>query len=123
MAGKNLGVGLGKPEDPRQAYFTKEQLKKIIEGAEGQYRFLFALLAAPVCELESGAPMNHLALNPKRWQKAQVVTAATTTERRPLLSPIIRNHVEAPSGSNYARYGTPQCLIPSGIRPHILSRP
>jgi integrase len=34
-----------KPEDPQQRYFTEEQLRKIIEGAEGQYRVLFALLA------------------------------------------------------------------------------
>ena len=38
-------LDLGKPEDPQQRYFTEEQLKQIIEGAEGQYRVLFALLA------------------------------------------------------------------------------
>ena len=38
-------LDLGKPEDPQQRYFTEEQLRKIIEGAEGQYRVLFALLA------------------------------------------------------------------------------
>ncbi len=32
-------------EDPRQRYFTEEQLKQIIEATEGQYRVLFALLA------------------------------------------------------------------------------
>ena len=38
-------LDLGKPEDPQQRYFTEEQLARIIEGAEGQYRVLFALLA------------------------------------------------------------------------------
>jgi integrase len=38
-------LDLGKPEDPKQRYFTEEQLKKIIEGAEGQNSVLFALLA------------------------------------------------------------------------------
>jgi integrase len=38
-------LDLGKPEDPQQRYFTEDQLRKIIEGAEGQYLVLFALLA------------------------------------------------------------------------------
>lgn len=38
-------LDLGKPDDPQQRYFTEEQLKKIIEAAEGQHRILFALLA------------------------------------------------------------------------------
>lgn len=38
-------LDLGKPEDPLQRYFTEEQLKLIIGGADGQYRVLFALLA------------------------------------------------------------------------------
>lgn len=38
-------LDLGKPENPKQRYFTEEQLKKIIEGADGQHRVLFALLA------------------------------------------------------------------------------
>jgi len=38
-------LDLGKPDDPKQRYFTEEQLKQIIDGAEGQYRVLFALLA------------------------------------------------------------------------------
>ena len=38
-------LDLGRPEAPRQRYFTEEQLQKIIEGANGQYHVLFALLA------------------------------------------------------------------------------
>jgi len=38
-------LDLGRPEDPLQRYFTEEQLKQIIETADGQYRILFALLA------------------------------------------------------------------------------
>lgn len=38
-------LDLGKPEDPQQRYFTEDQLKQIIDAAEGQYRVLFALLA------------------------------------------------------------------------------
>jgi integrase len=38
-------LDLGKPDHPEQRYFTEEQLKQIIEGAEGPYRALFALLA------------------------------------------------------------------------------
>jgi integrase len=38
-------LDLGKPQDPQQRYFTEEQLRQIIEGAEGQNRVLFALLA------------------------------------------------------------------------------
>ncbi len=38
-------LDLGKPEDPQQRYFTEEQLRQIVEGAESQYRILFALLA------------------------------------------------------------------------------
>jgi integrase len=49
MLGKKVwltwDLDLGKPEDPEQRYFTEEQLRKIIEGAEGQSRVLFALLA------------------------------------------------------------------------------
>jgi integrase len=37
-------LDMGKPVDPQQRYFTEEQLKKIIEHAEGQHRVLFALL-------------------------------------------------------------------------------
>ena len=29
-------LDLGKPEDPQQRYFTEEQLRKIVEGAESQ---------------------------------------------------------------------------------------
>ena len=36
---------MGKPAAPEQRYFTEQQLKKIIESAEGQYSVLFALLA------------------------------------------------------------------------------
>jgi integrase len=38
-------LDLGKPQHPQQRYFTEAQLKQIIEGAEGQCRVLFALLA------------------------------------------------------------------------------
>jgi integrase len=38
-------LDLGKPEGPEQRYFTEEQLKRIIEEAEGQNSVLFALLA------------------------------------------------------------------------------
>jgi len=38
-------LDLGKPGHPEQRYFTEEQLQRIIEGAKGQYRVLFALLA------------------------------------------------------------------------------
>lgn len=38
-------LDLGKPQRPKQRYFTEEQLQKIINGAEGQHRVLFALLA------------------------------------------------------------------------------
>lgn len=34
-----------KPEQPEQRYLTEEQLARIVEAAEGQYRVLFALLA------------------------------------------------------------------------------
>jgi integrase len=44
-AWRDWDLDLGKPEDQEQRYFTEEQLKQIIEGAEGQYRILFALLA------------------------------------------------------------------------------
>jgi integrase len=38
-------LDLGNPETPQQRYFTEEQLKQIIETADGQHRVLFALLA------------------------------------------------------------------------------
>jgi integrase len=34
-----------RPTRPKQRYFTEEQLKGIIDSAQGQYRVLFALLA------------------------------------------------------------------------------
>lgn len=37
-------LDLGQPDPPQQRYFTEEELKKIIEGAEGQDHVLFALL-------------------------------------------------------------------------------
>jgi integrase len=37
-------LDLGKPDHPEQQYFTEQQLKQIIDGAQGQYRVLFALL-------------------------------------------------------------------------------
>jgi integrase len=39
-------LDLGKPNRPKQRYFTQDQLRQIIEAASGQYRILFALLAA-----------------------------------------------------------------------------
>jgi integrase/recombinase XerD len=38
-------LDLGKADDLQQRYFTEDQLKQIIKGAEGQNRVLFALLA------------------------------------------------------------------------------
>src|ERR1700726_1483563 len=38
-------LDLGKPEEPQQRYFTEDQLRQIINAAEGQDRVLFALLA------------------------------------------------------------------------------
>jgi len=38
-------LDLGKPPRSKQRYFTEEQLKRIIEAAQGQYRVLFAVLA------------------------------------------------------------------------------
>lgn len=38
-------LDLGKPQRPKQRYFTQEQLGKIIEACDGQDRILFALLA------------------------------------------------------------------------------
>src|SRR5262245_21888003 len=38
-------LNLGKPPRSKQRYFTEEQLKRIIETADGQYRVLFAVLA------------------------------------------------------------------------------
>jgi integrase len=38
-------LDLGNPDEPQQRYFTEEQLKQVINAAEGQYRVLFALLA------------------------------------------------------------------------------
>ena len=38
-------LDLGKSDQPEQRCFTEEQLQRIIAGAEGQYRVLFALLA------------------------------------------------------------------------------
>jgi integrase len=38
-------LDLGKPNRPKQRYFTQDQLRRIIEAAPGQYRVLFALLA------------------------------------------------------------------------------
>lgn len=38
-------LDLGKPNRPKQRYFTQEQLRLIIEAAPGVYRVLFALLA------------------------------------------------------------------------------
>jgi len=57
-------LDLGKPEDPLQRYFTEEQLRKIIEGAEGQYRVLFALLAGTGMRIgeASGLHVNDLDL-------------------------------------------------------------
>jgi integrase len=37
-------LDLGKPNRPKQRYFTDEQLKLIIDAAPGQYRVLFSLL-------------------------------------------------------------------------------
>lgn len=38
-------LDLGKPNHPKQRYFTQEQLQRIIQAAPGYYRVLFALLA------------------------------------------------------------------------------
>jgi integrase len=38
-------LNLGKPPRSKQRYFTEEQLKRIIEAAQGQYHVLFAVLA------------------------------------------------------------------------------
>jgi len=39
-------LDLGKPQTPKQRYFTLQQLQSIIELAEGQFRVFFTLLAA-----------------------------------------------------------------------------
>jgi len=44
-------LDLGRPENPKQRYFTEEQLKQIIESSEGQYRILFELLAGTVMRI------------------------------------------------------------------------
>ena len=38
-------LNLGKLPRSKQRYFTEEQLKRIIEAAQGQYRVLFGVLA------------------------------------------------------------------------------
>lgn len=45
-------LDLGKPEDPKQRYFTEEQLTKIITSAEGQYRFCSHSSRVQGCESE-----------------------------------------------------------------------
>jgi integrase len=99
-------LNLGKPEEPRQRYFTEEQLKKIIEAAEGQYQFLFALLAGTGMRIGEAAGLHvddldlgNCVIYVRRavWNGKEMSTKTKSAVREididPVLAGLLRQHI------------------------------
>jgi len=115
-------LDLGKPEPPEQRYFTEEQLKQIIERAEGQYRVLFALLAGTGMRIGEAAGLHVDDLNLDNcvirvrrsvWngkeQSPKTVNAVREIDIDPDLAALLRQHIgDKKSGRVFeARNGAP----------------
>jgi integrase len=115
-------LDLGKPGHPEQRYFTEEQLQRIIEGAEGQYRILFALLAGTGMRIGEAAglhlddlDLDNCVIHVRRgvWngreQAPKTVNAVREIDIDPGLAALLRQHIGAKKAGRVfeARNGSP----------------
>jgi integrase len=115
-------LDLGKTDNPRQRYFTEDELKRIVEGAEGQYRFLFALLAGTGMRIGEAAGLHIEDLDLEncvicvrravwngREQRPKTKNAVREIDIDPGLAALLKQHVAGrPAGRVFeARNGSP----------------
>jgi integrase len=115
-------LDLGKPGHQEQRYFTEEQLKRIIEGAEGQYRVLFALLAGTGMRIGEAAGLHvddldleNCVIHVRRgvWngreQAPKTVNAVREIDIDPVLAALLRQHIGVKKAGRVfeARNGSP----------------
>ena len=99
-------LDLGRPTRPKQRYFNQEQLARIIAAAKGQYRVLFALLAATGMRIGEAAglhvddlDLDHLVIYVRRsvWRGQELPPKTETAERQididPLLAQMLREYL------------------------------
>ena len=126
-------LDLGKPEDPQQRYFTEEQLKKIILGAEGQYRVLFALLAGTGMRIgeASGLHVTDLDLDNcviyvRRgvWNGRELPPKTRRGFREididPGLAEMLRQHIEGKRGSRVFEARNGSAISGNNLRKRVL---
>jgi integrase len=115
-------LDLGKPSHPEQRYFTEEQLQRIIEGAEGQYRVLFALLAGTGMRIGEAAglhvtdlDLDNCVIHVRRavWHGRELspktVNAVREIDIDPGLAALLRQHIVVKKAGRVfeARNGSP----------------
>lgn len=115
-------LNLGKPEQPKQRYFTEEQLRKIIDGATEQYCVLFALLAGTGMRIGEAAGLhlddldldNHVIYVRRAVWNGREMAPKTSNAIREIdidagLADVLRQHVgERKAGRVFeARNGSP----------------
>lgn len=126
-------LDLGKPNRPRQRYFTQEQLRQIIESAPGQYRVLFALLAGSGMRIGEAAglhlddlDLDHGVIYVRRsvWNGQELEPKTENAVREididPALVSLLREHIGQSRRMRLfeARNGSP--LSPGNIRNRVL---
>jgi len=126
-------LDLGRPTRPKQRYFNQEQLARIIAAAKGQYRVLFALLAATGMRIGEAAglhvddlDLDHLVIYVRRsvWRGQELPPKTETAERQididPLLAQMLREYLGDSQRARLfeARNGAP--LSDVNIRNRIL---
>lgn len=126
-------LDLGNPEQPKQRYFTEQQLKQIIEGAEGQYRVLFAVLAGTGMRIGEAAGLHIEDLDLDncvihvqrsvfngREQPPKTVNAVREIDIDPQLALLLKEHTgERKSGRVFeAENGSP--ISDSNVRKRVL---
>jgi integrase len=100
-------LDLGEPEEPDQRYFTEQQLREIINNAEGQGRVLFALLAGTGMRIGEAAGLHvddldldncviyvRRAVWNGREQTPKTKKAVRLIDIDPGLADLLRNHLK-----------------------------
>ncbi len=126
-------LDLGKPNRPKQRYFTQEQLRQIIEAAPKGYRVLFALLAGTGMrigeaaglhvddlDLESGVIYVRRSVWRGHELEPKTENAVREIDIDPALSALLREHVASEPRTRVfeARNGSP--LSAGNIRRRVL---
>jgi integrase len=126
-------LDLGKPNRPKQRYFTQDQLRQIIEGAPHQYRILFALLGGTGMRIGEAAGLHlddldldngviHVRRSVWKGQELDPKTenAVRDIDIDPALVALLREHIGSSQRTRLfeARNGAP--LAAGNIRNRIL---